>query len=134
MTPTAAATTPLTGSQPVRPLFDQELAPDAFSRVIHGMVGSEVLRIAAEVRQLMADGRPVCNLTVGDFNPDQFPVPGELAQALVAAIQGGQTNYPPSDGVLDLRRAILEFVAREQSVEFPLESVLVAAGVRPLLY
>ena len=134
MTPTAAATTPLTGSQPVRPVFDQELTPDAFSRVIHGMVGSEVLRISAEVRQLMADGRPVCNLTVGDFDPGQFPVPEELGQALVAAIQGGQTNYPPSDGVLDLRRAILEFVAREQGVEFPLPSVLVAAGVRPLLY
>ena len=45
-----------------------------------GLVGSEILRIAAEIRTLMAAGRPVCNLTVGDFDPRYFPIPAQLAR------------------------------------------------------
>src|SRR5438105_10217585 len=33
------------------------------------LVGSEILRIAAEVRGLREQGRPVLDLTVGDFAP-----------------------------------------------------------------
>ena len=39
------------------------------SDMASGLVGSEILRIAAEIRALMAAGRPICNLTVGDFDP-----------------------------------------------------------------
>ena len=37
-----------------------------------------VLRIAGEVRAAIAAGRTICNLTVGDFDPGQFPIPAEL--------------------------------------------------------
>src|SRR5262249_35059852 len=43
-------------------------------------------------------------------------------------------NYPPSNGVLELRKAIVEFYRREMSLDYPLESVLVAGGARPLIY
>ena len=134
MTHTASPDPGVIGAELVRPDFGPGLSPDAFSKLIQGMDGSEVLRIAAEVRQIIAAGKPVCDLTVGDFDPRQFPIPAALQTALLAAIQAGHTNYPPSDGVLDLRRAVTAFVAAEQGVEYPVESVLVACGVRPLLY
>lgn len=130
---TASAPPPTSGTV-VEPVFEAAPAGPPFSRLIDGMQGSEVLKIAAEVRQVMAAGRPVCNLTVGDFSPAQFPIPEALRAALADAVARGETNYPPSDGVLDLRRAIVDFVVREQSVAYPVEAVLVAAGVRPLLY
>jgi aspartate aminotransferase len=37
------------------------------------MTGSEILRISGEVRKLIAAGRPICNLTVGDFDPGNSP-------------------------------------------------------------
>jgi aspartate aminotransferase len=49
-----------------------DAGPDPRSRVSDmaaGLVGSEILRIAGEIRSLMAAGRPICNLTVGDFDP-----------------------------------------------------------------
>ncbi|HEX9164437.1 MAG TPA: aminotransferase class I/II-fold pyridoxal phosphate-dependent enzyme [Gemmatimonadales bacterium] len=113
---------------PVPPL-ERSLSP-----LVQGMRGSEILRIAAEVRKLIAQGKPVCNLTVGDFDPRQFPVPAELLQGTRDALEAGETNYPPSDGMLSLREAVAALAARDLGVAYPVESVLIAAGVRPLLY
>jgi aspartate aminotransferase len=41
----------------------------SLSKLAQGLTGSEVLKIAGEVRTLMASGRSVANLTVGDFSP-----------------------------------------------------------------
>jgi len=101
---------------------------------VRGLVGSEILRIAAEVRELIAAGRPLCNLTVGDFNPKLFPIPDTLLQNLQRALGRGETNYPPSNGLKSLREAVVEFTARRWGARYPLESVLIASGARPILY
>src|SRR5262245_9497000 len=106
----------------------------SLSTLARGMVGSEVLRIAAEVRAAIAAGREVCNLTVGDFDPREFPLPRKLADGIRAALEAGHTNYPPSNGVPELRKAVVEFYRREMSLDYPLESVIVAGGARPLIY
>ena len=96
--------------------------------------GSVILRIAGEVRAMIAAGKPVCNLTVGDFDPKQFPIPAVLRDAVARALANGETNYPPSEGLLPLRKAIADYVDREQGVRYPIESVLVAGGGRPVVY
>ncbi len=98
------------------------------------LVGSEILRIAGEIRALVRGGKQICNLTVGDFDPRQFPIPEQLKNAIIAALEKGETNYPPSDGVLELRQAVARFYERELGLRYPVESVLVAGGARPLLY
>jgi aspartate aminotransferase len=104
------------------------------SKLSRGLVGSEVLRIAAEIRALMGKGVPVCNLTVGDFDPREFRPPDRLLAGVQAALANGHTNYPPSNGTLELRQAVKRFYAREFGLEYPIESVLVAGGARPLIY
>ncbi len=104
------------------------------STMAQGLVGSEILRISSEIRASKAAGREVCDLTVGDFSPRHFPIPGRLRDGVRAALDRGETNYPPSTGVLDLRQAIQRFYARELGLEYPLESVLVAGGARPVVY
>jgi aspartate aminotransferase len=99
-----------------------------------GLAGSEILRIAAEIRALQAGGREVCNLTVGDFSPRQFPVPGGLVEGVARALAAGETNYPPSEGLPELRRAISAFTERRLGLRYPVESVLVTAGARPGIY
>jgi len=106
----------------------------SLSRLSRGLIGSEVLRIAAEVRGLLAAGQPVCNLTVGDFDPREFPLPESLLEGVHQALIAGHTNYPPSNGVLELRQSVARFYRRELSLEYPVESVLVAGGARPLIY
>lgn len=106
----------------------------ALSPLARGLIGSEVLRIAAEVRALVASGKPVCNLTVGDFDPREFSPPEPLMRGIERALAAGHTNYPPSNGVLELRQAAVRFLKREFGLDYPVESVLVAGGARPLIY
>lgn len=106
----------------------------SLSATARRLQGSTILRIAAEVRELIAAGQPVCNLTVGDFDPRQFPIPAALRDGIQRALERGETNYPPSDGVQSLRTAVRDLVDREQGVRYPLQSVLITSGGRPVVY
>lgn len=106
----------------------------ALTRTAKEMQGSMILQIAAEVRAVVAAGRPVANLTVGDFDPKQFPIPARLTEATLAALHGGQTNYPPSEGIPELRKAVAGFYARHLGLQFGPEWVVIASGARPVMY
>jgi len=115
-------------------LGDPARVDASLSDLARGVVGSEILRIAAQIRAAKAAGAEICNLTVGDFDPAQFPAPAALLDGMRAALAAGQTNYPPSDGVIGLREAVARFYARHLGLAYPVESVLITGGARPLLY
>ena len=104
------------------------------SALAQGLIGSEVLKIASEVRALMASGRSVANLTVGDFASSEFRIPRLLESLIAENLHNGQTNYPPSDGTLELRRSVIDFYRDELGLTYPLESTLIAGGSRPIIY
>ncbi len=106
----------------------------SLSAMVRRLRGSVILKIAAEVRAMIAAGKPVCNLTAGDFDPKQFPIPATLLAGIRGALERGETNYPPSEGMLPLRKAVVDYVEREQGVRYPVESVLIASGGRPVVY
>jgi aspartate aminotransferase len=104
------------------------------SALAGSLIGSEILKIAADVRALAADGRDLCNLTVGDFSPAEFRIPELLEQGIVDALRRGETNYPPSDGILPLREAVRSLYRRELGFTPELSSVIITAGSRPGIY
>ena len=113
---------------------DAAVLDAGLSVMARGLRGSIILGIAAQVREYAASGQPFCNLTVGDFDPRQFPVPAALRDLAIAALEKGETNYPPSDGLLALREAVAAYTAREHAVNLPVASVLITAGGRPAIY
>ena len=60
----------------------------SLSTLAQGLTGSEVLKIASEVRALMTSGRSVANLTVGDFSPSEFRIPRLLESLIVRPWRG----------------------------------------------
>ncbi|HEV2146306.1 MAG TPA: aminotransferase class I/II-fold pyridoxal phosphate-dependent enzyme [Longimicrobiaceae bacterium] len=104
------------------------------SAMAGGLVGSEILRIAADVRAMVAEGVEVCNLTVGDFSPAEFRIPAFLEDAIGEALRTGETNYPPSEGIPALRAAVAAFNERRLGLRCPTECVLVTGGSRPGIY
>lgn len=110
------------------------IAERDLSDVARGIQGSQILKIAAQIRDLIAAGHEICNLTIGDFSPQQFPIPPILTDAVIEAMTDRYTNYPPADGVLALRQAIVRLYERELGIRYPLESVYIASGGRPLIY
>ncbi len=108
--------------------------PGRVSSLATALIGSEILKIAGDIRALVASGRAVTDFTVGDFAPRYFPVPERFAEALMAALARGETNYPPSNGLPELRRAVRDAYARDLGLEYPVESVVIASGARPAIY
>ena len=110
------------------------MASSRLSSLADGLRGSAILQIAGEVRALVEQGRPIANLTVGDFSSKQFPIPRELEDGIVDALRAGETNYPPPIGMDVLRKAVREFYRTRAGLDFPLESILIASGTRPAIY
>ena len=98
------------------------------------LIGSEILKIAAEIRAMRAEGAQVCNLTVGEFDPAEFRIPRLLEQKIEEGIRRGETNYPPSEGVPSLRQAVSAFYERWMGLKYAPSRVLVTGGSRPGIY
>ena len=104
------------------------------SRLASELSGSEILKIGAEVRAAAATGRPVTNLTIGDFSPKEFRIPRAMEEGIVSGLAAGEFTYPPSSGLESLRNAIRKFYADRAAQDYPLESILVTSGARPGIY
>jgi len=80
------------------------------SEMAENLVGSEIIKLANEVNERNKNGEHIFNLTIGDFDPAIFPIPKALKEEIVKAYDAGQTNYPASNGMLELRRAVSDFL------------------------
>lgn len=112
----------------------QDLNALSLSETALGMKASKILTISYSVRERIAAGADVTQFTVGDFNPKYFPVPELLKEGARAALADNQTNYPPADGLLELRTAIRDHYERSFGLDYPVSSVVVGSGARPVLY
>jgi aspartate aminotransferase len=98
------------------------------------LIGSEIVKLGGEIREKIRQGEKIYNFTVGDFDPQLFPIPKELEEAIVEAYRKHFTNYPAAEGNLDLRQSISLFLKDRELLEYAPEEILVASGGRPLIY
>jgi aspartate aminotransferase len=104
------------------------------SEMAEKLVGSEIIKLAGEVKEKIKQGEKIYNLTIGDFNPKIFPIPTELKQEIIAAYQNDETNYPPANGVLELRESVSTYLHTRAGLEYDADQVLISGGARPLIY
>src|ERR1051326_4005804 len=104
------------------------------SDIAENLIGSEIIKLAWEVNDKIRKGEKIFNLTIGDFNSKIFPIPAELKKEIVAAYQNDETNYPPAEGVPELRNAVCHFLNRLHGFDFKTENVIIACGARPIIY
>jgi aminotransferase len=73
-------------------------------------------------------------ISLGIGEPD-FVTPKEILEAGVRSLQKGETHYTSNSGILELRQAIAENLARLYDVHYePRSEVLVTVGVSEALY
>lgn len=104
------------------------------SKLAENIIGSEIIKLAAEVNEKIKKGEKIYNLTIGDFNPKIFPIPAELKQAIIDAYNDDQTNYPAADGMLELREAVSNLLKERGDLNYKPDEILIAAGARPVIY
>lgn len=98
------------------------------------LVGSEIIKIGNEVNEMKRKGASIANLTIGDFDPNIYPIPAELKAGIVDAYHANQTNYPPADGVLQLRETVSALLKDRYDLDYNSNSIMVSGGSRPLIY
>lgn len=104
------------------------------SKLAENIIGSEIIKLAAEVNEKIKKGEKVYNLTIGDFNPKVFPIPAELKQEIIKAYDEDQTNYPAADGMLELRTAISKLLKERGELDYKTDEIVIAGGARPVIY
>ncbi len=104
------------------------------SKLAEELKGSEIIKLAGEVKAKIAAGIAIYNYTIGDFDPSIFPIPKALEERILSAYQDGQTNYPSSNGIEELRGSLSKYISNHQGLEYSPNEFLVAGGARPLIY
>ncbi|MBL7697058.1 MAG: aminotransferase class I/II-fold pyridoxal phosphate-dependent enzyme [Chitinophagaceae bacterium] len=104
------------------------------SRLSETLIGSEIVKLGGEIREKIRQGQKIYNYTIGDFDPQVFPIPRELEEQIITAYREHFTNYPAAEGNLDLRESISAFIQQRENLEYSTDEILVASGGRPLIY
>ncbi len=104
------------------------------SKMAENLIGSEIIKLAGEIRERAAQGEKIFNFTIGDFDANLYPIPEQFLQEIISAYQNNETNYPPADGMAGLRDAIRQFTLNSLGLDYPSSDFLVAGGSRPLIY
>lgn len=104
------------------------------SHLAQTLIGSEIVKLGAEIKAKIKNGEKIYNFTIGDFDSSLFPIPKKLEEEIIKAYREGFTTYPPADGILSLREAVSEFIKDKEGLNFSSNEILIAAGGRPLIY
>jgi aspartate aminotransferase len=104
------------------------------SKLAENIIGSEIIKLAAEVNEKIKKGEKVYNLTIGDFNPKVFPIPADLKKAIIQEYENDQTNYPAADGMLELRTAVSKLLKERGGLDYKTDEIVIAGGARPVIY
>ncbi|HEX8460155.1 MAG TPA: aminotransferase class I/II-fold pyridoxal phosphate-dependent enzyme [Segetibacter sp.] len=104
------------------------------SHLSETLIGSEIVKLGNAISERIRQGEKIYNFTIGDFNPAIFSIPKELEEEIIEAYKHHFTNYPPADGILELRNAVSAFLKERESLEYSNNEILIAAGGRPLIY
>ncbi len=103
------------------------------SEMAESLIGSEIIKIAAEVNEKIKQGQEIYNFTIGDFDPKVFPIPQELEEEVIKAYKDKQTNYPAANGIPELRKAVSSFL-QDGNMHYSPDEILITSGGRPAIY
>jgi aspartate aminotransferase len=92
---------------------------------------SLTLSIDSKAKAMKSEGLDICGFGAGE--PD-FDTPEHIKAAAIAALEGGFTKYTPSSGLPELRQAIADKFAADNSLEYRPSQVIVSNGAKHSCY
>ncbi|MBN8836973.1 MAG: pyridoxal phosphate-dependent aminotransferase [Sphingobacteriia bacterium] len=104
------------------------------SHLAETLIGSEIVKLGNAISERIRNGETIYNYTIGDFDPNIFPIPQELETLIIEAYKKHYTNYPAADGILELRKAVSHFIQEREGLHYETNEIQIASGGRPLIY
>jgi aspartate/methionine/tyrosine aminotransferase len=77
----------------------------------------------------LQEGKKLYCLNIGDPGAFDFPTPDHVKQALCKAVEEDDSYYSPSEGLLELREAIVDKEKRVNGITITPDDVLVTDGI-----
>jgi aspartate aminotransferase len=108
---------------------EQAATPLELASSMHDLAPSSTLSINEAVARRRAAGRETIHLGFGEAT---FPLHPLLHDALARAIK--HTSYAPVPGILALRQAIADYLARTRALAYSPDHIIIGPGSKPLLY
>ena len=96
---------------------------------VRGLPVSATLGINEASNRLIAEGRSICKLGLGQ---SPFPVPDIVVDALRA--NAGQKDYLPVRGLTELREAVAGYYRARQGLVLSAEDVIIGPGSKELMF
>jgi len=88
---------------------------------------SRTLAVDAKAKALKAAGEDIISFSAGE--PD-FDTPEHIKMAAMGALEAGMTKYTPSSGILELRQAICDKLAADNSITYKPDQITVSCGAK----
>ncbi|HRI84366.1 MAG TPA: pyridoxal phosphate-dependent aminotransferase [Ignavibacteria bacterium] len=104
------------------------------SKMAENLIGSEIIKLAWQINDKIAEGQEIFNLTIGDFDPDIFPIPAPFKEGIKKAYDNNETNYPPGEGVTDLRNAVSDYLRDIAGLDYGVDDIIITSGARPVIF
>ncbi|HET8838159.1 MAG TPA: pyridoxal phosphate-dependent aminotransferase [Flavobacteriaceae bacterium] len=92
---------------------------------------SATLAMAAKTRELVAEGKDIIGLSLGE--PD-FNTPDFIKEAAIRAINENYNSYPPVDGYDELKDAVITKFSRENRLTYDRSQIVVSTGAKQAIY
>lgn len=102
-----------------------------FSKRVNKIGVSPTMKIAAQAKEMLANGEDLIDLSVGE--PD-FPTPQNIKDAAKQAIDNNETKYTVNVGRYDLRVAIAGKLKNENGLDYLPNEIIVSTGAKQSLY
>ena len=87
--------------------------------------------VSQAAKAARARGEDVVDLGLGE--PD-FDTPDHIKEAAHQSALRGETKYPPTNGTVEMRQAVVDKLRRENGLDHALDEVIVANGAKQVLF
>jgi aspartate/methionine/tyrosine aminotransferase len=92
-----------------------------------------IREVVLPARKLEEKGINVLHLNIGDPNKYDFDTPKHMKEALLEATNQGYNGYSPSEGDVELRKAIIEREKKRNDIDYKLSEICITTGVTEAL-
>ena len=92
---------------------------------------SAIIAVNMKAAELRARGHDIISL---DFDEPDFDTPDHVKNAAVDAIRASDTKYPPVDGTVRLKNAIIRKFRKENQLEFDPAQIIISNGAKQSLF
>lgn len=104
---------------------------DGLNKSMYDIGSDSAFAILARSQELAKSGKKVINLGIGQ--PD-FPTPPNVVEAAIKALSDGHHGYTSSNGILELRQAVVDDFLNRNDVSIDPNNVLITPGGKSIIF